>query len=105
MSNPWSCKKCGAPMQHEAVEQADKIVKKVVASNPKLRPKRPIHICGGCFGIHYEDAGQYRLLTAAEMFELEMQIPEWLEYMRSHHFTPAPGCLPVAGIFIRGEKP
>lgn len=78
----WKCGKCAMPMWQELHLASARIAE-------ASKTKRVVHVCGGCKAMHYEDAGKLRLLTPAELFQVNMKTPKMVEQIERMQFAPS----------------
>lgn len=81
----WRCLYCGAGLWSELARPAEGIAQ---AATGKARVM--IHMCGACHGLHLEGTnGLLRKPTAAEGFEIHMEVGNQLERVMRTRFAPA----------------
>ena len=92
----WKCQnpKCGWRMLRELGEDT---AKRMAESGID---KRLVHLCGVCKTLHYAHGEGLRLLTPAEIFELEVRIPKALRAAKATAAVPGVDC----GILTIGNR-
>jgi len=91
----WKCGKCHMPMWQELQQATARIAEATTE-------RRVVHVCGQCKAMHYDEAGKLRLLTAAELFALNMRAPEAIARIERMRFKPSDQ--PEATVVISREE-